>query len=144
MGISLMRMDADGGPDVGIALGHADNVIPFALPGRDVEKAGYAATAGTIEHLVLALGEPVVIEVAVAVDQPHAASSSSSSSLGNKGTGCAIAAPPAPLSINAINRSAEAGMTGATATASLRIATTSVPSTAAIRSGSVLRSAHGA
>ena len=39
---------------------------------------------------------------------------------------------------------AEDGTTGATATASLRIARTSVPSTSAIRSGSFFRSAQGA
>ena len=39
----------------------------------------------------------------MAIDQPHAASSSSSSR-GNKATGCAIGSPPSPASIAAMSR----------------------------------------
>ena len=57
MGIGLVRVDADAGPHVGLALGHRDDLVPFALAGRDVEEAADAARAGVGEHLVLALGE---------------------------------------------------------------------------------------
>jgi hypothetical protein len=33
MGVGLMGVDADRGPDVIVALGNADNVIPFLLAG---------------------------------------------------------------------------------------------------------------
>src|SRR6185369_877274 len=146
MVIRLMRVDSDGRPDVGIALGDRDDVSPLALAGRDVEKALDAPLPGAVEHFLLALGEAGVIEVAMAVDQPHFAASgcSSSSRRGNSGCGCAIGTPPSPASITAMSFSADAGITGRTASASLRTAATKVPSTAAIRSGSVLRSAHGA
>src|SRR5206468_5516379 len=116
-----------------------------ALAGRDIEEPRDAAIAGIFKHFILAFDQAFVIEVAVAVDQPHAAaSSSSSSSRGNKGVGCGIGAPPSPASIRLSNLSADSGMIGAIPRVSSRTATTSVPSTAVMRSGSVLRSAHGA
>src|SRR6185312_16118780 len=144
MRIGLVRMDSDARPDIRLALGDGDDVAPFALPRGDVEEAGNAALPGVLKHFGLALDQTFVIEVAVAVDQPHAASSSSSSSRGKSGVGCAIGVPPLPESISVRSLSADAGMIGAIACVSWRTATTSVPSTAAIRSGSVLRSAHGA
>ena len=33
MRVGLVRMDADAGPDVGLALGDGDDVVPFALRG---------------------------------------------------------------------------------------------------------------
>ncbi len=87
MGIRLVRVDADAGPDVGVTLGGRDDCAPLALAGLDVEEAGDAALPRVIKHFVLALDQALVIEVAVAVDQPHAASSSSSSSRGNSGVG---------------------------------------------------------
>ena len=39
MRVGLVRVDADAGPDVGIALGGGDDVVPFALAGRDVEES---------------------------------------------------------------------------------------------------------
>ena len=60
------------------------------------------------------------------------------------GAGCAIGAPSLPLSMSAISFSADDGMTGRTASASMRIATTNVPSTSAIRSGSLFFSTQGA
>src|SRR5690349_8317745 len=99
MGVGLVGMDTYGGPDVRVALGDTDNVIPFALAGRDIEEALHSAQARGLEHLLLALGETLVVEVAMTVDQPHAASSSTSSSLGNSGSGCSIASPSSPAAI---------------------------------------------
>src|SRR5690348_17270862 len=131
MGVRLMRMDADGGPDIRIAFGDTDDVIPFALARRDVEKALHAAASRCFEHFLLALGQALIVEVAVAIDQPHAAGSGSSSSSrrGKSGVGCSIGAPPSPPSIRPKSFSEEAGMIGCTAAASLRTATTNVPST---------------
>src|SRR6185369_10177964 len=146
MGVGFVGMDSNAGPDVIVALGDANDVIPLALAGGDVEESGNASFPCIIKYFVLAFGEALVIEMAMAVDQPHAAASgsSSSSSRGKSGCGSAIGAPPAPASICVSSLSADRGMIGAIARANSRTATTSVPSTAAIRSGSVLRSAQGA
>ena len=56
----------------------------------------------------------------------------------------AIGVPPSPASIRLNSLSADAGMIGAMARPSSRTAATSVPSTAAIRCGSVFLSAQGA
>src|SRR5688500_15702760 len=113
MGVGLERMDADRRPDVCIGCGSGDDVIPFALTRGNVEETGDAGGPFIGQHLVPALGQALVIEVAMVVDQPHAASSSSaSSSRGKIGCGWAIGAPPCPLSIRVSNLFAEAGMTG--------------------------------
>src|SRR5690606_3195473 len=99
MGVGLMRMDADRRPDIRIALGNGNNFSPFLLAGRYVEKAGNPPAARALQHLVLALGQPGIVEVAVAIDQSHAASSpspSGSSSLGKTGVGCSIGLPSMP------------------------------------------------
>ena len=44
------------------------------LAGRNVEKTGDSARPGVGQHLLLPLGKAGVIEVAMAIDQPHAAS----------------------------------------------------------------------
>src|SRR6185369_7930786 len=106
MSVGLVRVNSYGRPDVGVSLGGRDDVTPLTLAGRNVEEALDAAFPRVFKHFILALDEPVVIEVAMAVDQPHAASSSSSSSLGNKGVGCAMGVPRSPLSIRAISLSA--------------------------------------
>src|SRR6185503_14827031 len=143
MGVGLVWVDPDARPDIVVALGRGEDLAPLLLPGGDVEEAPHPAGAGVVEHLRLALDQPGIVEVAVAVDQPHAAASSSSRR-GKIGTGWAIGWPSFPPSISAVSFSAEAGVTGAIASASCRTAIASVPSTAAIRSGSLLRSAHGA
>ena len=71
MGIGLVRVDADARPDVRLALGDGDDVAPFALAGRDVEEAGDAAFAGVLKHFGLTFDEAFVVEVAMAIDQPH-------------------------------------------------------------------------
>src|SRR5436190_2148876 len=143
--IRLMWMNADTGPDVIISFGRTHHLAPFALTGRDVEEAGDAARPGAGQHFLLPLGQSGVIQVAMTVDQPHAAASSSPrSSRGKIGVGWPIGVPSLPLSISVISLSAEAGMTGHTASASMRTAMTNVPSTSAMRCGSVLRSAQGA
>ena len=90
MRVGFVRVDPDAGPDVGLALGDGNDVAPFALAGGDIEEACYAAFARTLKHFGLAFYQAFVIEVAMAVDQPHAAASSSSgsSSRGKSGVGC--------------------------------------------------------
>src|SRR5205085_6323018 len=98
MRVGFVGMHADACPDIAMALGDGNDVIPFALPGRDVEEPADAANPRIFKHFVLAFGEAVVIQMAVTVDQLHAAASSStpSSSRGNRGCGCAIGTPPCP------------------------------------------------
>src|SRR6476619_6042628 len=88
-------MNSDAGPDVIVCVGDGNDRVPFALPGRDVEETLDAAGSGVLEYFVLPLDQALVIEVAMAVDQPHSAASSStsSSSRGNKGVGCASLKP---------------------------------------------------
>src|SRR4051812_36396637 len=112
MGVGLVRMHADAGPDVVVLLGNGDDRIPFALAGGDVEEAMNATLPCVLKHFVLAFDQAFVIEVAVAVDQPHAASSSSSSSRGNSGVGWGIGAPSLPASISVSSLSADSGMIG--------------------------------
>src|SRR4051812_43548786 len=106
MRISFVRVHSDARPDVFVAFGDGDDVLPLALPRRDVEETADAAIAGILKHFGLTFDEPFVIEVAMAVDQPHAASSSSSSSLGKIGVGWGIVAPPLPASISVSSASA--------------------------------------
>ena len=89
MGISLVRVYADGRPDVVVPLGGAEDIAPFVLPSGDVEEAGNPPRPGIGEDLLLPLGKPGVIEVTVAVDQPHFAATSSSSGSSRRGkSGC--------------------------------------------------------
>src|SRR6185503_13991840 len=110
----------------------------------DIEEPRDAAIASVLKYFCLPFDETFVIEMTMAVDQLQAASSSSSSRRGNKGVGWGMGAPPSPASIRVKSLSADSGMIGAIARVSSRTAATSVPSTAAMRSGSVLRRAHGA
>src|SRR5262249_38931761 len=84
--ICFVRMNAYARPDVRMALRHANDVTPFLPPCRDIEETTNAFFTRIFKDFVLALDEAFIIEVAMAVDQPHAAASSSSasSSLGNK------------------------------------------------------------
>ena len=77
--------------------------------------------AGVVEHFVLALDEALVIEVAMAIDQPHAAASSlpAARAAGTAASAAAIGAPPSP----GVDRARAAfgtiaGMIGAIASAS--------------------------
>ena len=71
MRVGLVRVNPDARPHVGLALRHRDDRVPFLLAGRDVEEAGHAARARRVEHLALPLGEPVIDQVAMAIDQAH-------------------------------------------------------------------------
>ena len=93
MRIRFVGMNADARPDIGMALGRADDVVPLLLAGRNIEKTATPARPGSRQHFLLPLGEALVIEVAMAIDQGHAAASSSpSSSRGKIGVGWAIGA----------------------------------------------------
>lgn len=63
--VRIVRVDPDAGEHVVIALSGGDDVVPFALAGRDVEKASDTGLPRAIEHGVLLLDEALVIEVAV-------------------------------------------------------------------------------
>src|SRR5690349_14372254 len=91
MRICFMRVDSDAGPDIRLALGHGNDRAPLTLARRDIEEAADATLPCIGQNLVLTFGEALIIEMAVAIDQPHAScsSSSGSSSRGNSGVGCA-------------------------------------------------------
>src|SRR5690242_13553483 len=78
MRIRLVWVHPDAAPDIGLALRQGDDLIPFALPRRDVEKSRDATRPGVVEHFRLPLGQALVIQVAMAIDEPHAAASSAS------------------------------------------------------------------
>ena len=85
--VGFVGVDADAGPDVDLALCGSDHAVPFAAPGRDVEKMLYAGRSGAIENRVLVLDETFVLEVAMAIDEHQAASSSAISMRGNRPCG---------------------------------------------------------
>src|SRR5690606_17296273 len=164
--VGVVRMDADTCPHIVIRLGGGEHVVPFAFACRNVQHRTNAARAGTRQHLALLLGKPLVIEVAMRIDEHQAASSpspSGSSSLGKIGTGCPTVKPlrasisnqsasasaaksrlSAPMPIWSSSLSAEPGTTGRIAIARVRTARNKVIRTARMRSGSLLRSAQGA
>src|SRR3569623_930483 len=138
-----MRVDANAGPDVLVAIRDRDDVNPLSLTRRNVEKAGDTPRPGGIEDLALALGESLIVEVAMASDQPHAGvfSSSGNSIRGKSGVGAArrkslsasgeyqwLRIPSKVRSseftpIASSRRSALAGITGRIATASTAMQT---------------------
>ena len=65
MTIGLVRMDADTGPDIAFTLGRGDDVGPFALAGRDVEKSAHARLSRAPENLGLIFDQALVVEMAV-------------------------------------------------------------------------------
>ena len=74
----IVRMDADGCPDVGVLLGHGDGVAHLVEPraGADADEGLDAGRAGAVEDgaaLVKAAGgdEVLRLEVAVAIDEAH-------------------------------------------------------------------------
>ena len=88
MMIGVVRMNADAGPNVWIGFGGRQDIVPFAFARRNVEHRGDAARARAIEHLALLLGEPLVIEVAVRIDEHYASPSPSGRSRrGKRGVG---------------------------------------------------------
>ena len=47
MGIGIVRVDADAGPNICFASGGSDHLVPLCLLGRDVEETLHASLAGT-------------------------------------------------------------------------------------------------
>jgi hypothetical protein len=72
MGVGLVGMDADGGPDVALALGKADHLVPFGLAGRDVEHRADAGRPSPLQHRLLLLDQALVVEMAMAVGEHSA------------------------------------------------------------------------
>src|SRR3546814_3606638 len=62
MDVGLVRVNADRGPDIALALGDADDGIPLTGAGRDVEHRLDAGSAGTAENPGLVLDEALIIE----------------------------------------------------------------------------------
>src|SRR5579872_5350772 len=94
MGVGFVGVDSNARPDVRLAFGDGNDVAPFALPGRNVQESGNAALTSMFEHFRLTFDHAFVIQVTMAVDQPHFAASCASSSCGssirgNNGVGCA-------------------------------------------------------
>ena len=85
--VGFVRVDADAGPHVALALGGADYARPFAPPRRDVEETADAGGARPIEHALLVFGEAFVFKVTMAVDEHQAASLSGISRRGKRPTG---------------------------------------------------------
>src|SRR5262245_54727836 len=88
--LGLVRVDADAGPDIRLALGSGDDVAPLAPARRRVEESLHARRASPFEHCLLVLNQALVVQVAVAIDQHQATASSGSSSLGNSPAGASI------------------------------------------------------
>ena len=100
--IGLVRVDADGRPDVRFALGGGQHLVPFALAGGDVEHRRDAARPGTGEHGGLLLDKTLVVQMAMAVGE-HQASASSRRGKAPTGAGRAV---PATIGVR---RSAKVG-----------------------------------
>src|SRR5438309_2571652 len=69
MGVRLVRMDADRRPDVILSLGDANDVIPLALPRRDVEHRPHPGRARPGEHTLLILDEALIVQMAMTVGE---------------------------------------------------------------------------
>ena len=67
--IGLMRVDADAGPDIRLLFGKGDDIGPFALAGGDVQEAADACRARARQHGLLLFDQPLVIEVAMGIDE---------------------------------------------------------------------------
>src|ERR1700712_1014648 len=153
--VGFMRVEADAGPDIRLALGGGDHLFPFALAGRDVEKSADARLAGAGEHALLVFDQAFVLEVTMGIDQHHTASVAGISSRGNTGVGWSTWIGPSAGSSPSATRSrslagmhsassilvAAIGITGETATARSRMQPQSVARTRSMRAGSVFRSA---
>ena len=61
VGIRLMRMNADTGPDVRLARCRGNHLIPFALPGRNIEKTADSRSTGTGEDALLVFDQAFVL-----------------------------------------------------------------------------------
>jgi hypothetical protein len=72
MRVGLVRVDADGSPHVPFPLRDGDDLIPFALPRRDVEHRLNARRAGAGEHALLVVDQALIVEVAMAVGEHRA------------------------------------------------------------------------
>ena len=162
--VGLVRVDADARPDVGLALGGGDDPLPFAAPGRDVEECPSRRPRGRARaRLRWSSTRPSYSRWQWLSISLTRRSSAGISRRGNTPCGCARRKPlatslpyhsrsssaaksraSAAMPIWSSKRSAEVGTTGRIAMARSRTAMNSVSSTARIRSGSVLRSVHGA
>src|SRR5205085_2537214 len=111
----LVRVNADARPDIVLARGGGDHLIPFAPAGRDVEKTADAGLAGAGDHALLVLDQPLVFEMAVRIDQ-HQASSVGISKRGNTPIGCATRKPVATRSANQASFSSAAKSRSSAAT----------------------------
>ena len=87
MRVRLMRVDAHRRPDVRLALGGGDDRIPFAFARGDVEHRGDAAFPRPRQDRRLILGQPLVIQVAMAVGEHQASASAGTSRRGKAGVG---------------------------------------------------------
>ncbi len=110
-------------PDVGVSFGGAEHFAHSLWRVEMLRKPTAPRARSIFEHLVLPLGKPRVVEMAMAVDRPHAASSSSSSSRGKNwlrlGDGPSRR-PPIDEGVRSL--SAAVGITGTTAWVSRRTA----------------------
>jgi len=65
--VGFVRMDAHRRPDIGLALGNAQHVVPFAFARRDIEHRGNARRPSRRQHLALPLGQTLIVQMTMAV-----------------------------------------------------------------------------
>ena len=67
----IVRVDADGGVDLRVAVGEADGAVDFgrAVAGADGENARDSGCGGALENGVEVVGEALVVEMAVRIDE---------------------------------------------------------------------------
>src|SRR5258708_21335922 len=151
-----MGMDAHRAPDVFVALGDRAHTVELVEPRADGQHARDAGRPGTRQHACLVAREFGEVEMAVAIDQHHAAFGVST----NRGkTPCGFgsvmpdwsslskAANPLPSAGTASwSRilAVDSGMNGWTSSVTRRMVSASTHSTVSRRAGSVLASAQGA
>ena len=89
--VCLVGMNADGRPDVRLALSGGEYRIPLAFARRDVEHCGDPTGTGAFEYRLLFFDQALVIEVAMAVGEHQA--TAGRSRRGKAGMGAAMRKP---------------------------------------------------
>ena len=98
--VRIVRVNSHAGIHIGRGARRANDLRPFSLLGRYVEKTLHTGIARAIECAHLVFDETFVFEVAMAVDEHQAGSASGSSRRGKIGVGLSIAWPAATSASN--------------------------------------------
>ena len=100
MVVRIVRVNSHAGIHIGRGVRRANDLRPFSLLGRYIEKTLHTGFARAIKCARLVFDETFVFEVAMAVDQHQAGSASGSSRRGKIGVGLSIAWPAATSAPN--------------------------------------------